>query len=384
MKIFSLLLRQFFFRKGKFSLPLLLSMLGVSLGVLTLVVFMAISTGFEKSVKKKILGSYSPHLLIRSFDSQIPLEHLLPSLEKQKEILSLYPYKQGYLLVSDSQNLLPLLYGTLPKSQILNSSKKRGDTWISQDIAIRFGLRKGDLLEGYLPELTKISQVKIPKKQQWEITHLFPGSEYLSTLDVLLLTPEKWKEGDWLALKISDPYQANLFRTKLQNIYPQWQILTWIDPYQEWFSLLKQERQIFSILLFLLILISAFSMSVVNLVSILEKKREIVLLKLLGLPDNKILLLFLFQGLIIGITGTLFGFFLALLLLQYRQEILLFISQFGWQIDAYLTGETLPISLEFSHLLIIFLGSLFTCLIASLLPAYKASRTNLVQTLRDF
>ena len=382
--IFFLCRRDFHPFKGRFSKLLFLSALGVALGVLTILVFLIFSIGFERDIQKKILSHWTPHLLIRPFvsDSSQSWQKLGDYLEKQKEVQKIYPYKEGYLLTSGDEGLVPLFFSTLPKEFVDVSEEIHNQVWLAERSALRLGLRKGDFFKGNIPQ--SLSLAEIGKKTTWQVSKIFQQSDYISSVDALVLSEKEFEKADWIAIILKNPYQANEFRSTL-SYQRQYQIITWTDRYEDWFSLIKNERILFVFLLFLIIVISSFSIGIVLFISMIQRKRDLALLHLLGLPRNYLLLWFILQGLLVGMLGIFLGCLGACLIAYYRSHLAEVFSIWGfYPFPTYLNETQIPVAFELSYFVSVSFGAIFLCCLATLIPAWRASRANLSEILRDF
>ncbi|MCP5538233.1 MAG: ABC transporter permease [Akkermansiaceae bacterium] len=192
-----------------------------------------------------------------------------------------------------------------------------------------------------------------------------------------------------IALRLNDPYKAAevLNKSILPNIPDDgaWDARTWMQDHQQQFSLIKTQRHLLSISLSFIMLVSAFSIMAVMFTVTIQKKREIGVMKALGATPFQLVRVFLYQGVIIGLIGGLIGLGLGYLAIIKRQAILDMFASWGFDpFPAEFNGfEELPAIINPTEFLVVFLAAFAMCVVATLVPAFAASRSDAAKSLRN-
>lgn len=192
-----------------------------------------------------------------------------------------------------------------------------------------------------------------------------------------------------IALRLNDPYKA---AEVLQNsILPHmennidWEPRPWMADHQQQFSLIKTQRQLLTFSLSFIMMVSAFSIMAVMFTVTIQKKREIGVMKALGAAPAQLVRVFLYQGIIIGLFGGLTGLGLGYLVIENRQTLLdLFAS---WGFDPFPSDfngfDSLPAEKQLTEFIGVFIFAFVMCIIATLIPAILASRSDAAKSLRN-
>jgi lipoprotein-releasing system permease protein len=189
-----------------------------------------------------------------------------------------------------------------------------------------------------------------------------------------------------VALRIEDAYQADAMMARvLPQLEPGWMAFTWADQYQQFFSLISQQRVMMYFVLSFIVLISAFSMMAVMFTVTIQKKREIGVMKALGATPGQIMRVFLYQGTILGAAGSMLGVLLGNLVIMGRGSLQEVLRQLHFDpFSARLTGfKVLPAYINQQEQFLIGCMGLLLCMLASFVPAYFASRSDAAKSLRN-
>lgn len=192
-----------------------------------------------------------------------------------------------------------------------------------------------------------------------------------------------------IALRLDDPYLAQpVMDNTIMNHLPEngmWAARTWMQDHQQQFGLIKTQRQLLSFSLSFIMLVSAFSIMAVMFTVTIQKRREIGVMKALGAAPAQLVRVFLYQGIIIGFFGGVIGLALGWLVIEYRQSLLnLFAS---WGFDPFPSDfngfDGLPAIKDPREFIAVFLFAFIMCIVATLIPAIVASRSDAAKSLRD-
>jgi lipoprotein-releasing system permease protein len=355
--------------------------------------------GFEKDLRNKILGTYA-HIQILSEKGEGISNYgdIISRLEKTEHVLGAAPYiyTQG-MLVSGEKNEGVIIKGIIPEEEkkVSNLSENivYGNFYFPELNSIIIGIelarRLGLSLEGEAtlipPLLVDAPWGKIPKFEIFEISGIFESGmyEYDSNLVYISLpTAQKLfdlgKRVSGVEIKLDNIYSAPQVAKKIEEklIYPFW-VRTWMETNKNLFSALKLEKVTMFIILVLIVLVAALNIASTLIMVVMEKTRDVGILKSMGATRGSIRTIFALEGLIIGAIGTVLGclggFFACKALAKYQ-----FIKLPS---DIYYIN-TLPVQMRGIDFLYISLSALLVSLLAAIYPAYQASRLKPVEALR--
>jgi lipoprotein-releasing system permease protein len=379
-------------RKEKFiSLISLISILGITIGVTALIVVIGVMTGFDKDLRDKIVGNYS-HLTISGYKpiDQGELGVLINKISQNAHIKGISPYIQAQILVKEASRFFAVgLRGIEPVkdadvtklSQYLvegrMSALDKNGIIIGKELSLYLGAGLSSEIRIYSPT---------GKEYKLKVAGIFKSGMYdydlnlvftqLATAQEILNLPGQVSA---LAIKLDNMYLADKLKDSLAlSLGLNYNLKTWTEANQNFFAALKLEKLTMFIILTLIILVAAFNIASTLIVMVVEKTKDIGILKSLGMTQGSIRKIFTFEGLIIGSLGTFFGassgFILCALLKKYQ-----FIQL---PKDIYYI-DRLPVSIEFwPDVFLIVLAAMIIVLVSTVYPAAKASELEPVEALR--
>jgi lipoprotein-releasing system permease protein len=189
-----------------------------------------------------------------------------------------------------------------------------------------------------------------------------------------------------LEIKVDDIYRADKIAQALEKQlgFPYW-ARHWMEMNKNLFSALRLEKRVMFIILSLIVLVAIFNVITTLIMVVMEKSRDIAILKSMGATSGSIMKIFIYQGLTIGIIGTILGCAFGLGIAFHLEKISLFIeSLFGFKIlpgDVYYLSS-LPSLVNYGDVLIIVMGTLAVSLLATIYPSRRASRLDPAEALR--
>jgi lipoprotein-releasing system permease protein len=189
-----------------------------------------------------------------------------------------------------------------------------------------------------------------------------------------------------LEVKVNDIYQAGSIARQLEKKlgYPYW-ARHWMEMNKNLFAALRMEKRVMFIILSLIVLVAMFNIITTLIMVVMEKNRDIAILKAMGATSRSIMKVFIYQGLIIGVIGTFLGAIAGLAVAFNLEKLSLFVERiFGFKIlpaDVYYLSA-LPSLVNYWDVTIIILGTLFISLLATIYPSWRASRLDPAETLR--
>jgi len=238
--------------------------------------------------------------------------------------------------------------------------------------------------------LKGLKKIVLPKEA--EVIGVYQTSQMAMTPDLFIPLPlaqdlaglDDSVQG--ISLRLDDAYIAGEAANQARQILgPDWKLLTWMEQYQAFFSLIDQQRVMMYFALSFIVLVSAFSMMAVMFTVTIQKRREIGVMKALGATSGQIVRVFLYQGMILGILGAGLGVGLGRLVLYYRGPIQVFMRQLHFDpFSASFTGfNELPAFNDPVEQLKIGVCSFILCSLAAMVPAFFAARNDAAKSLRN-
>ncbi|MEJ5226460.1 lipoprotein-releasing ABC transporter permease subunit [Thermodesulfovibrio sp.] len=385
-------------RKRGTSLGTLVSISGVSLGVMALIVVLSVISGFHEDLQKKILGTQA-HAVVLNYSGSIKnYESLMSFLSKKRDIQSLSPFVMGQVLVSSGKRSHGVyLRGIIPEydkktTEVYKHIKYKYENYtdlpwivIGKELANMLGVLPGDTITVISPMGTIGPLGVIPKVKKFIVTGIFEIGmfEYDANLAIaeLKTTQDFFEYGNavtGIQLKLNDIYKANLVSQALtRELGDGYYVKDWMQMNRNLFSALKLEKFAMFVILTLIVLVASFNIISMLMVNVTEKQRDIAILKSMGATDRLIKLVFLYQGFLIGVVGTLIGLLGGLLLC----EIIKTYEIVKLPADVYYLSK-LPVKVKVLDILVISASALIISLISTVYPAHRASKINPVEILR--
>lgn len=380
--LFFLTLKSLKGKKDSFAhFSTLVSILGVSVGVAAVIVVMGVMSGFDEELQNRIL-SFKPHISIISWEKftyPVPWEKKIRS----PEITAIYPVIWGEGMLKTLADV-PLSKGVIIKGipwdkladlKIKLNYKGRG-LIVGKGLARRLGVKRGDKL--FL--LTTRLEGKILPVAGIAETGIYQFDSSLVLLPLAQAQKLLGMEGEisGIDIKIKNPQRVEEVRKYLEKFVPKnFSVLTWKETEKTLFAALRMEKLTMFTIMSLILIVATLSITASLILKVMEKQKDVGILRALGFTPREIGKIFLYQGLLIGITGGVIGEIIALvleLLIKYRKIVSL-------PQEIYFLSY-LPVKIDPLMFLWIMLFSVFTSLLATILPSYRASHIEVSRALR--
>lgn len=401
-------------RTGFISFITFFSTVGIMLGVASLITVVAVMNGFEGELKKRILGIV-PHVIVSQTVDNEQKENftawsvLRKQLLQQNHVEQVTPFLSSEALIQSPENLQGvLLQGIVPEYEqsniisqniihgTLNSlSEQPYSIVIGQALARKLNVSLHDAVRIVLPNKTVFTPLgRMPVQRKFVIRGIFDvGSQVDATMVYVhskygaKLLRRKGDGIDQLRLYLDDAFnakqvvQALNFDNHLTSSIDKLSITTWYDTQGALFSAVNMEKKMMWLMLSLIVAVAAFNIVSALVMVVIEKQGEIGILQTLGLSRIGIVKIFITQGMVNGLWGVTLGSFFGVLIALNLNGIL---SVLGINIlGGGITVQTLPVQLEASHVLVIILSALAMSFVATLYPAFQASKTQPAEVLRN-
>jgi len=390
-------------KQGFISIITGISILGIMIGVMALIVVLAVMNGFREDLMKKILGVNS-HLLIMSYKGGIiDTEAVIKKALEVDGVLSATPFIYSQVMIKHAGNISgAILRGVDPATAgtvididsmikggsltVLRRSKTDPQgVIIGSELSKQIGALPGDTVTLVSPigKLTPLGRVA--NEENFRVEALFESGmyEYDSSLVFLSLPDARGflslgGEVTGIELRVKDIDASDAIGEIIQDKlgYPYW-TKDWKMMNKSLFSALKLEKAAMFIILIMIVLVGALNIISSLVMLVMEKTRDIAILRTMGASSKSIMSIFIFQGLFVGLIGTLlgliFGSFLCHLLGRYK-----FIEL---PPDVYYI-TTLPVRMEWFDVFSIALAAIIISFLATIYPSWHASKVNPVEALR--
>ncbi len=401
------------------SVITLISVLGVTLGVAVLIIVISVMSGFDRQLHDKILG-FNTHLKVLPREG-FTGEHqrLMGILKTNPLVKATAPFVLGRVLVETPsrdgkgrvdtpylRGIDPLLETNItvvPQSIISGTFEVRNrGLLIGSEFARSMGLDVGDVLTIYSPEeLKKIREQQrkggepttVRPPDEYEVRGIFDVGYYEYNMSMIMTSLEDAQElyllednVHGLLVMLHDPDQAAVVQGQLERVLgPDYRLITWMEENAGIINALVVEKNVMFYLLFFIMLVAALCILSALITFVVQKTREIGVLKALGATDTQVGLLFLSQGGFVGVAGVVAGFGLGMLALAYRNEFLHLMNKItGFELfprSVYNFVE-LPALIIPRDVILICGSALVICILGGVIPAWRAARLKPVEALR--
>jgi lipoprotein-releasing system permease protein len=380
-----------------------ISVMGITLGVMALIVVLGVMSGFEEDVKKKILGANSHVVVLHQLGSPVSgWEPLVHKVRKVPHVVSASPFVLSQVMVSSETGVTgAVLRGVDPAVEgavtDLRRNLRRGSmeglspsgeipgVIIGQEMSRQLGLAPGDEIRIIAPFGESTPAGPAPRIVTGRVAGVFKSGmfEYDGTLVYLHLAHAQsflrlGSDVSGLEVRVDDIYRAGEVARAVQGALgaPYW-TRDWMEMNQAFFSALRLEKMAMFVILTLIVFVASFNIVSSLIMKVLEKHRDIAVLKSFGSGRRQVMGIFMSQGLAIGLVGTALGNLLGVgLLLALDRYKFIQLPGNVYYID------TLPVKMEPGLLLLITASAVLISFAATLYPSWKAAGVDPVVALR--
>ncbi len=399
-------------RKQTFiSIITVISIVGVMVGVMTLIIVLAVMSGFEKTLKEKILGTQAHLVLLKA--SQEGMDHyeeVAKKVEGVKGVVSAAPFILNQVMVSSESSVSGVvlkgidpdrvgkvteLAHNLKAGRLQDLKRVDGEAGIILGVELAKHLSVGvdDLIQVISPLGTITPMGMMPKMKRFRVKGIFHSGmyEYDSTMAyVSLESAQKFfsmgSRVTGIEIKTQDIYKVKEIGREIRHLmgFPFW-TKDWMEMNRNLFSALKLEKIAMFIILVLIILVAGFNIISSLIMVVMEKNKDIAILKSMGAPSRSILKIFLIEGLVIGLVGTVVGTVLGLGAAFNLEKITEYVEHlFGFKIlasDIYYIDK-LPSQVNPLDVFLIVITAILITLLATIYPAWRGSKLDPAEALR--
>jgi len=385
----------------------LISVLGIALGVAVLITVLSVMNGFDEQIKDRIL-SMVPQVTVSQWGGQLQnWQGLATQLKSQAHVVGVAPEIQGQAMMSFNgstafgvlQGVDPAMEGRVSpiESKITQGSLQdlvagQYHIILGHDLAESLGVSIGDKVTVYVPKTTMSIAGILPRLKQFTVTGIFvTGYQYDSSYALINIQDASnlllmGSNVSGLQLKLSDLFLAPQVVADLNNtLSPSYQTYSWIDQNSNFFQALAMEKLMMFLILILIIAVAAFNMLSSLVMMVTDKQSDIAILRTIGASSKTIISIFMIQGAITGLFGTMLGMVLGIILslnittlVNHIQNLLhvQFLNSSVYYINF------LPSKLVVSDVVHVCIVAFGLSLLATIYPAWRASKIKPAEALR--
>jgi len=399
-------------RKQTFiSIITVISIVGVTVGVSAMIIVLSVFSGFEKTLQEKIIGTQA-HLVVlkASQEGMDQYEEAAKKAQEVKGVVSAAPFIFNQVMLSSESNVSGVVIKGIDPDRVgkvteLAHNMKagrlqdlKGDSEppgiiLGIELAKHLGVSLNDAIQVISPLGTMTPMGMMPKMKRFRVAGIFYSGmyEYDNTMAYISLESAQKFFGmgnrvTGIEIKTNDIYKVkeigNEIRHKLG--FPFW-TKDWMEMNRNLFSAMKLEKILMFVILVLIILVAAFNIISTLIMVVMEKQKDIAILKSMGAPSKGILKIFVIEGLVTGVVGTILGTILGLaVVLNFGAIQGLLEKLLGFKImasDVYYIDK-LPSQVNPLDIALIVVTAILISLLATLYPSWRASKLDPAEALR--
>lgn len=387
----------------------LISILGIAIGVWALITITSVMNGFESELRDRILGMASHATVQKQTQRFSDWQNVIDQVTKEPKVIGAAPYVEGQVMLNSNGKMSgSIIRGIEPslESEVSQVSDKMliGDIkdlqpgqWniiLGAELLQSLRLRIGDRVTVIAPQTNITAAGFIPRTKTFTVAGAFrlgmheydSALAFMNTQDAakLFKLPKGTVTG--VRLKLDDMFDApKVSRTLNERLGYDYNVKDWTQRHVNLFKAIKTERRVMFIILLLIVAVAAFNIISTLIMVVTDKRADIAILRTLGASPKSIMGIFIVQGTLVGIVGTLLGMFFGVLSGLYIGDVIAFIEElFNFKVldsGVYYISD-LPSELRWPN---VFLAGLFSFLISvlvTLYPSWRAAKIKPAEALR--
>ena len=395
-------------RNGFISFISGVSMLGIALGVAALIIVLSVMNGFQKEVRDRMLGVISHIEIFAPGGAALPdVARTLAQAQSNAQVIGAAPFIASQALLARGEDMKGVMVrGIDPQREpevthlaadssgqaLLKLQAGEFGVVLGGDLARSLGLRAGDKVTLVVPGGQVTPAGVVPRLKQLTVVGMFDSGhyEYDSALVMLHLTDAarifRLEGPSGIRLRLADLHQAREVAQALaRSLSGDLLIRDWTRQNRNWFAAVQLEKRMMFIILTLIVAVAAFNLVSTLVMTVTDKRADIAILRTLGANPRSIMGIFVVQGALVGVIGTLAGLVLGLGV-AFNIDVLVpalerMLGASFLPRDIYLISR-MPSDPQQADIIPITLISLVLAFVATLYPSWRASRVNPAEALR--
>ena len=391
-------------RKQAFiSVISLISIVGVTVGIMALIVVLSVMNGFRKELISKSLG-ITPHIRIQSYAGSIDdYDRLMKKLRSVGGVIetSAAIFKEVGITASYTTGVY--LSGVNPETITrvidINSMMTRGEISslnntnedlpgiiLGNELAKSQQVEVGDTLTVISPSSTRLTPLgRVPRRQKFRVTGIFSSGLYEYDVRLAFVSLNEAQKlfgiegrANQIDVKVSDPEKSATVSNKIREMLgSEYWVQDWTAANRSILDALKLEKHTMFVILAMIVMVGALNIISGLVMTVIEKSKDIAILRTMGATKKSIMCVFMIQGLFVGIVGTLTGVGLGLAICYLLKTYL----HIPIPSDVYPVSN-LPVLVDWVDVMVVVIAGLFLSFLTTIYPSWHASRLNPVETLR--
>ena len=389
---------------GMFSFTTILAIIGLMIGISSLIVVTSVMNGFEKELENRILGVI-PHSVIYSDGPIKDYENLIKDIKEEQNIIDASPYislqglvtsqfnSKGINIVGidiDNEKNMSIIPDYMLVGDIKNL-ESNNSIIIGSLLAANLGVYVGDKINITTSDIKTSIIGSYPTSVNLKIVGIYELKTEIDQVMTIVAhsTAQKLKnintnETISIRLKTNDLFNADVISNNvIKKINNELDFSSWKSTHGTLFEAIKFEKLLISLMLFLIVAVASILVLSTVIMTVKSKEREIGILLTLGASSKQITLIFFTQGIIVSLIGIIFGILLGFLLTLNLNNIISILESFLQRnlLEAYFINY-FPYYINYTQIFIICTASFVISLLSSLIPSMKAVKLNPVEILR--
>ncbi len=395
-------------RSGFVSFIALISMLGIALGVAALIVVLSVMNGFGKELRERTLGM-TAHATITGHDGMLSEWQAVRSkVIRNHRVVDTAPYTQNEAMLTNGSRVSgSLINGILPEEELgvsqvadkmvsgrLQDLKPGSfDIILGRELANALGVYEGDKVTVITPQANVTPVGVLPRLRRFTVVGIFEAGMHQFDRSLALIHLEDAQKlfsmGEritGLRLKLDDMFQARIITHELdREIGEDYWVRDWTRMHTNLFKALQTEKVVMFIILLLIVAVAAFNIISTLVMTVTDKQSDIAILRTIGMTPGSLMVIFIIQGMVIGLVGTILGIALGVPIALNVNDIVNVVEQlFNTKFlpaDVYYITE-IKSDLRAVEVLT-YAGSAFALsVLATIYPAWSASKIQPADALR--
>ncbi|TDT39443.1 lipoprotein-releasing system permease protein [Halospina denitrificans] len=385
----------------------LVSMLGLILGVMVLITVLSVMNGFDRELKQRILGMV-PHAVVESREGLDDWRSVADIAAQDPDVVGVAPYTQAKGMVTGRGQVQGVMInGIHPQKEVdvsiiqnhmvtgslANLESGSFQIIIGTSLARRLGVGQGDRVTLVLPEASVSPAGVLPRLKRFTVAGTFSVGAELDSSYTLVHYQDAAKllrlgdKAQGIRIKVNDLFKAPMVADRIAQELPgnRYRTTNWTHTHGNLFEAIRMEKTMIGLLLMFIVAVAAFNIVSALVMVVTDKKADIAILRTMGMTPRGIMGVFMVQGAVIGVGGTIIGTLLGIALAMNVSGVIEWVeSVLSMQFlsaDVYFISY-LPSELQWNDVMIVGGAGLVMSLLATIYPAWRASRVQPAEALR--